>query len=395
MLRLWTLAAVVLLTSSLVADDTKVTITVSSSNDDKPAITTSTKKPFEGKRAAVDVAILLDTSNSMDGLINQARNQLWSIIQTFAKAKRNGQTPTLRVAVFEYGNSSLPASEGYIRQVVQLTNDLDKVSEGLFDLKTNGGDEYCGKVIGEAIKRLDWTGTPNSYKAIFIAGNEPFTQGSVDYHDTCRKAIQSGIVVNTIHCGDYQAGVNGQWQDGAALAEGEYFNINQDRKVKHFHCPQDKVLIELNAKLNGTYLWYGKKAARNWACENQVAQDNNAGEAIALRCVTKASSLYDNSSRDLVDFMEKESNSIDQIKKEELPDALQKLSKKEQVALVEKMSAERESLKSQIEKLRRERDAFEAKERRKLADKGEKTLGDVVIETVTQQLKSAKFQIEK
>jgi cell division protein FtsB len=398
MLRTWAIAFAIMFSSTILADDTKVTITVSKSTDtkkDKPAVAESSKKPFEGKRAAVDVAILLDTSNSMDGLINQARNQIWSIIQTFATAKRNGQTPSLRVAVFEYGNTKLPAAEGYIRQVVPLTNDLDKVSEGLFALTTSGGDEYCGQVIGEAIKRLDWTKEPNNYKAIFIAGNEPFTQGAIDYHDSCRTAIQSGVVVNTIHCGAYKAGIDGKWQDGALLAEGEYFNINQDRAVRHIECPQDKVIIELNAKLNSTYLWYGKKADRDSACENQVAQDKNASKGIALRCATKASALYDNSSRDLVDFLADDKNSLVQIKKEELPEKLQQLSNEEQLALVKKMATERDALKTQISKLNRERQDYVAKERRKLAKSSDKTLGDVVVDTVRKQLKSANFQLEK
>ena len=151
-----------------------ITITVSKTAKDD-ATEAAKKKPFKGKRPSVDVAILLDTSNSMDGLISQAKSQLWNIVQQFADAKKNGQTPTLRVSVFEYGNSRLPASEDYIRQVVKLTDDMDKVSEALFALKTSGGDEYCGSVIKEAIKRLDWSSEPNAYKAIFIAGNERFT----------------------------------------------------------------------------------------------------------------------------------------------------------------------------------------------------------------------------
>ena len=91
-----------------------VTITVQQDPDKKPD--TSAKPPFTGKRPAVDVAILLDTSNSMDGLINQAKSQLWTIVQQFSKAKKNGQTPLLRVSVFEYGNSGLPASEEWQKQ---------------------------------------------------------------------------------------------------------------------------------------------------------------------------------------------------------------------------------------------------------------------------------------
>jgi hypothetical protein len=126
-------AAVVLLAPAgfASAESTKVVITV------EPPATSSkivAKPPFRGHRPTVDVALLLDTSNSMDGLINQAKSQLWTIVQQFAKAKRDGQTPVLRVALFEYGNLGLPAAEGYIRQVVPLTDDLDMLSECLFGL---------------------------------------------------------------------------------------------------------------------------------------------------------------------------------------------------------------------------------------------------------------------
>ena len=182
------------LVTSLFAQD--VTITIKSDEKSAVEVKKEVKPPFAGTRPAVDVAILLDTSNSMDGLIDQAKSQLWTIVQQFAKAEKAGKTPQLRVSVFEYGNSKLPASEDYIRQVVQLTDDLDSVSEALFSLKTKGGDEYCGTVIKEAVERLDWSGKANSYKAIFIAGNEPFTQGPTNYKDGCKAAIENGITVN-------------------------------------------------------------------------------------------------------------------------------------------------------------------------------------------------------
>ena len=107
--------------------------------------------------AAVDLVLLLDASNSMDGLIEQAKQQLWSVVIDFAGARREGRQPTLRVALFMYGNDGLPASEGYIRQLVPLTDDLDAVSQALFSLRTNGGSEYCGQVIDVAATTLDWS----------------------------------------------------------------------------------------------------------------------------------------------------------------------------------------------------------------------------------------------
>ena len=357
------------------------------------------KSPFKGNRPAVDVAILLDTSNSMDGLIKQAKSQLWSIVQQFAEAKKNGQTPILRVALFEYGNTSLPASEGYIRQVVQLTDDLDAISEALFALRTNGGDEYCGQVIKEAVKRLDWSGEPNSYKAIFIAGNEPFTQGSVKYRKACKKAIEQGIIVNTIHCGSYAAGVSGQWQDAAKIAEGKYLNIDQDRAIAHIKCPQDKIIIRLNEELNKTYLWFGSSAARSRYKTNQLAQDENAAElsapALVGRVVTKAGKAYRNTSRDLVDAFADNKSIVVEVADDELPEEVRKLSKEDRIAHVEAMLAKRKQLQEQIAKLNRERQAFIQQSASAVAQAGEATLGEAVVEAIQSQLQDSGFEVEK
>ena len=68
----------------------------------------------------------------MDGLIDQAKTQLWTIVNQFATAHRQGKIPVLQVALYEYGKSSIPADENYLRMIVPLTTDLDKVSQELF-----------------------------------------------------------------------------------------------------------------------------------------------------------------------------------------------------------------------------------------------------------------------
>lgn len=371
----------------------KVTITV-----EKPVAPAQLpdKPPFEGQRAAVDVTILLDTSNSMDGLISQAKSQLWTIVQQFAKAEKNGQTPSLRVALFEYGNTRLPASEGYIRQVVPLTDDLDKLSEALFALSTNGGDEYCGQAIDEALTRLDWSKENNGYKAIFIAGNEPFTQGSVDYQASCKRAIENGVIVNTIHCGNHQTGVNGKWRHGAQLAEGEFFNIDQDRKLVHIDCPQDKIILKLNADLNRTYLWYGNRSQRQSYGSNQLAQDSNAAtqsESVAVsRAATKATPAYGNFGRCVVDTYIEDAEILTKVKEEDLPDELQKIAPDKREAYVKQKLAERKKLQAEIGKLAAERDAYLQHERARQAEaSGKDTLGDAVVTAIQKQLVQAGF----
>jgi hypothetical protein len=386
------------LTANLFAQD--VTITIKSDEKPKVEVDKNGKPPFNGIRPAVDVAILLDTSNSMDGLISQAKSQLWTIVQQFANAEKAGKTPQLRVSIFEYGNTNLPASENYIRQVVQLTDDLDQVSEALFSLKTNGGDEYCGAVINEAVQRLDWAENANSYKAIFIAGNEPFTQGPTNYKDGCKAAIENGITVNTIHCGDYQTGISTKWKDGADIAEGDYMNIDQDRKTVHIETPHDDIIIKLNTELNKTYLWYGDAETQQKFRSNQTAQDSNSAlmgrSAQITRFATKGSSAYSNRNRDLVDSFADDDQLLEKVEDSDLPKAMQGMSKEQRVQHVAEMTAARKKIQAQIKSEVAKRDKMVAAKRKALAESGgDATLGDAMSSAVVRQLEASGFEIKK
>ena len=104
------------------------------------------------------LGLLLDTSNSMDGLIDQAKAQLWNIVNKLSEARSDGQRPTVRVALYEYGNSGLPMTGNYIRQVSPFTVNMDEISKQLFALATDGGEEYCGAVLAKSLDELDWGG---------------------------------------------------------------------------------------------------------------------------------------------------------------------------------------------------------------------------------------------
>ncbi len=339
----------------------------------------------------VQLALLLDTSGSMDGLIHQARAQLWKIVNEFNTAKRDGRTPELEVALYEYGNDSIAADRQWVRQITPLTRDLDEVSRRLFALTTNGGSEFCGAVIREAAQSLTWSSEPGVYKAIFIAGNEPFTQGPTAPVEACRTASSKGIVVNTIHCGNWQEGVNGGWQQGAMLAEGSYLCIDQDKAVAHVPAPQDAEIMRLSSCLNKTYLGYG--AQRREKALNQVAQDANAEAAAPAaavsRALTKSSSNYDNSKWDLVDAVQKDKLDPASVKKDQLPEELRALNEADLKAHVAKVAAERTAVQEKIRILSEARDAF-------LADKtkggGAETLDTAVAKTVRQQAAKAGFE---
>ena len=336
--------------------------------------------------APVQIAILLDTSNSMDGLISQAKSQLWKIVNEFNHAKQGEKKPVVQVALFEYGNDGLSMTKNYVRRVLPFTRDLDKVSEELFRLSTNGGSEFCGAVIRDALDTLDWDSNGQTYKAIFIAGNEPFTQGPVNATKACKTAIQKGIVVNTIHCGERQLGENGGWKSGAALAEGRFFTIDQDKAVAHIAAPQDTEIVRLSIELNRTYISYGAAGAPGAA--NQAAQDKNADAFAAAgssvqRALTKTSSNYKNSTWDLVDACKKDGVKLETVREEDLPKELKDLKPEARQAYIDQKAAERQKIQTQIQELNKAREQFVA-EKAKEAGKAE-TLDNAISTAVREQ----------
>jgi hypothetical protein len=343
----------------------------------------------------VQMAILLDTSGSMSGLIDQARAELWAIVNEFIFAKRNGREPELHVALYEYGKSSLRREEGYIRQIVPFTTDLDKTSEELFALKTNGGDEYCGWVIKEATQSLAWSDSSDDLKVIFIAGNEPFTQGPVDYREACKQAISKGIIVNTIHCGSDSDGLSGKWKDGAVLADGQYLNIDHNRQTVHIDAPQDNEIAELGIKLNDTYVAYGRIG--NIAHERQTAQDRNAAsaskEAVLQRAVAKSSFNYKNAAWDLVDALAANQVKLEDLEAKELPENMQKMTAEERKAYVEAQAKKRTEIQSKIQQLDEQRKKYVAEEMKKRQKEG-KTLGSAIIQAIREQAQKKNFTFE-
>lgn len=352
-------------------------------------------KNKEAKSTKIQVALLLDTSNSMDGLIDQAKSQLWKMVNELATSKKDGKSPDIEIALYEYGNDNLSAKEGYIRQVSPMTDDLDLISEKLFELSTRGGSEYCGWVIGDATKQLEWTNNNDDLKLIIIAGNESFAQGPKDYKETCKKAITNGIMINTIFCGDYNRGVELFWKNGADITDGQYMNIDTDAKVVHVKSPYDDKILELNQKLNDTYIGYGNLG--NERKTRQMVQDQNAAQYsdanMVERAVSKSSAAYKADSWDLVDAMEEDEEILDKVKKEDLPEEMKKMSKAERKKYIETKKKERETLQKEINKLNAQRQTYVAKERKENAET--LTLDNVMLKAIREQAESKNYEFEK
>lgn len=308
----------------------------------------------------IQLALLLDTSNSMDGLINQAKARLWNVVNTLTTLKYHGQPPKIEIALYEYGNDGLPKSNNWVRQVAPLTQDLDLISEKLFALKTNGGEEYVGAVITQATQQLKWS-TNDGMRLIYVAGNEPFNQGGVSYKEAIAGARQKDIYINTIYCGDAAKGIGELWKDGADRGLGKYFSISSDETVQHIDTPYDRKLSELNESLNKTYIGYGSLGAAG--LRRQKAQDANASSVSlgnsAERAVSKSKiSAYDNATWDLIDQYKKDDKVISKLQKADLAPELQGKTEQEITAVVQKAAQDRAAIQKEIASVANERQVY-------------------------------------
>lgn len=323
----------------------------------------------------VQIAILIDTSSSMDGLIDQARSQMWKIVNTMANGHREGKKPRIEVALYEYGNSNLSAENNYIRQILPFTSSLDKVSEKLFELKTNGGEEYCGAAIARALAELDWKKYDDVYRVVFIAGNEAFTQGPVDFRTTMESARQQGIFVNTIFCGSRQEGIATQWMAGAQLAQGDFHVINQDRMVQVMQTPYDEEIQRLGIDYNATVVPLGRQGEaekdRMATQDAKVAAAPAASGASVERAVAKNTTQYSESNEwDLTTIFAKKI-AVASVKREDLPAELKGKSDKELEVYARQKSAERARIQSRIDDLNRKRNAYIGRETAKSSTAGD------------------------
>lgn len=304
----------------------------------------------------VDLAICLDTSGSMSGLIESAKQKLWSIVNELATAQ---PAPRLRVALLTYGNTGHSPENGWVRIDVPFTDDLDLVSQNLFALTTNGGEEYVGRVLNVAAG-LDWSHEKDALQLAVVAGNESADQDRVvSFRDACKSLIGRGIMVNSIYCGSETDGEVPLWHEVALLADGQFACIDMNSGTVVLETPFDIDLAALSSALNETYIPLGAAGAAGTA--NQEAQDANAvmasSAAGATRALTKANGMY-NCAWDLVDACRNGQMKIGDVETAQLPENMQPMSVQERSAYVDEMGRTRAGVQAQISDLAAKRQAF-------------------------------------
>jgi hypothetical protein len=363
-------------------DTSQVNIVLSEASlENSPTSTMKITRPD----TKVQLALLLDVSGSMSGLIRQAQARLWQVVNELSRAEVDGYAPSLEISLYIYGGDHLSPEKGYVRQLTPFTTDLDLISERLFALTTNGGEEYCAEVIQAAMTELSWSRNPSDLKLIFIAGNEGFNQGPRLYTQVCPNAREKGIIVNTIYCGAHEEGKALQWEAGAALARGQYLSINHNQSVADIATPYDARFAQLNSELNQTFVYYGTEGRKR--AQNLYLQDSNAAElstgAACDRAQTKTSKNYFQAAQnwDLVEANNAGQLDFSKLDKSTLPEEYRSYSKQQLIELANQKQQERERIQSEINKLNQARQTY-LMENQKEADNA---LGTALVQCLQKQ----------
>ncbi len=358
------------------------------------AVSRTSGHAADGPKAAagardIDIAICLDISGSMSGLVNSARAKLWDIVNELARIK---PAPNLRVALFSYGgtrqNGYDPAL-GWVRKELDLTTDLDALYEKLFALKIGGGEEYVARVCRDAVDQLKWSEDKDALKIIFVCGNEPASQDRVvSLKEAAGKAKGRAIVINPIYCGNAQHGDARDWIEFAQLSGGRFASIDHNGGTVAIATPMDKQLVELGSQLNSTYLAYGKSGEKK--ALNQHAQDKNAvnlsAPVAAARVVTKTSALYRADDWDLVDRVKRDPKfDVTKVPEAELCEAMRKMTPAQRVAHVKEMAAQRATLQKQIDEVNVKRNAYIARELKRQQGNAGRVFDAAIRETIRLQ----------
>jgi hypothetical protein len=353
--------------------------------------------PRDNVQDTVQIALLLDTSSSMDGLINQARAQLWTMVDQMGRMSRvvDGKTRTVKIelALFEYGNDTLSEKTGYIRQVLPFTTDLDTVSQKLHGLFTNGGSEYVGQAIQNAATTLQWSKDPNALRFVFVAGNEEFDQGPVSAAQAMKAAAKQDINVQLIYCGDKDV----TWEAAAKIAKTDLMTIDQNHVAQHIASPQDADILRLGTELNSTYLAFGADGAAAVARQEEADTSSAKMSAkVALdRAQLKGKASYDNSGWDVIDALNGNAKFLEETADDKLPASLRGKTLAEKKEIVAAKAKERAALQAQLAKLEVERTKFIEAERAKLNTKEAQSLESELMKTTRKIATGKGYQLGK
>jgi hypothetical protein len=334
-------------------------------------------------RPRIEVAFVLDTTGSMSGLIEGAKQKIWSVANQMADGQPK---PEIRIGLIGYRDRG----DTYVTRRFDLTDDIDAIYAQLFAFDADGGGdtpESVNQALHEAVTKFGWSDSQNVYKVIFLVGDAPphmDYQDDVKYPDVVRLARAKGIVVNTIQCGG-MAGTTQIWQKIAKAGFGDFAAIAQGGGMVAIATPVDDELARLNRDLTATALAYGSDEHKRELASKLEGAAAAPPSVVAERLsyLKKAGGRLNSGRSDLADAVKQGLVKVGELSAKLLPGEMQAMAPEEREAFVQQKIEEREAIQGRIDTLTKDRDAYVRTETERLRSSGkadgfdEKLLGTI------------------
>ncbi|MCK8502598.1 vWA domain-containing protein [Myxococcus fulvus] len=334
------------------------------------------KVEVKAARPEIEVVFVLDTTGSMSGLLEGAKQKIYSIASRIAQGR---PTPHLKVGLVAYRD----VGDDYVTKRFDLSDDLDTVFANLRRFQAGGGGdtpEHVGRGLGEAVSKLSWSQDRAVMKAIFLVGDAPpaARNDDWDFKHWAQRARDKHIVVNTVRCG-LDAETQKSWKFVAKLTDGTYDSIDQSGGMVAVTTPYDAELAKVNSELASKTLYTGKAAVQAKNKERAKAMAELAPEAASERISYMRKTADKGSSgaaapssapvavEGAVDLVVAP-GALARVSADELPDELKGLDDKARAAKVKQLGEEKKVLEAKASKLAEEREAWLAKNRSEKED---------------------------
>lgn len=319
-----------------------------------------------GPGARVEVVFVLDTTSSMSGLIEGAKETIWSVVNDFSSQEPRPEVVVGLVAYRDRGDA-------YVTQSFSLTDDLDEVYAKLRSLDAVGGGDAPESVVKGLVAAVDeqpWSQGERVFRSIFLVGDAPDKAYADEPSpaEVVARARARDIYVNAIQCGTMSR-TGGEFRAIAKAGEGVFRAVAQDGAVERLVAPHDAELDRLQRQLNETALPWGSRAERADTSRKmelyESASASTKASRLSVLSKTGGKVVTSKGRGDLLDDLAAGKVALTDIPVDQLPAALAGLEVSEQQAEVDKRFAERKALQASIDEVVAKRDAWVVEERRK------------------------------
>jgi Mg-chelatase subunit ChlD len=312
------------------------------------AVTPAAPKP------RIDLAFVLDTTGSMEELIEGAKQKIWSIASDIARGQ---PTPELRVGLVAYRDRG----DAYVTRVFPLTANLDEVYANLKTLRAAGGGDTPEDVraaLLAGIRQMQWSEGDQVLRLLFLVGDSPphAYKDEPDEAAIASEATKKGIAINAVRCGG--AGETEKvWKVIASAADGVYVSIDQGGGMAAVPTPMDARLAALNAELSDTAVAFGEERDRRAVEGRMIANKAMATPIQADSARFRAASKHVDTN-DLVAAVESGKADLDAIPDEKLPEELRAMPKPALKGWVNAKMAKRKAVSTEVLELSTRRDEY-------------------------------------